>query len=133
MSHFWRNFASQRNQTRLDGQTQDEREAVGGALASHSQFGQKARRRNLGLLPFLLFSVCFFVRLFCRHLLFFRFCFSCICESRDQYCNDSNISTVVANLLEQHSPSLGPTQTTLASCCMLLLVAYSFSVAATSS
>jgi hypothetical protein len=46
MSHFWRNFASQNNQTRLDGQTQDDGEAVGGALASHSQFGQKALRRN---------------------------------------------------------------------------------------
>jgi hypothetical protein len=40
-SHFWRNFASQNNRTRLDGQTQDEGDAVGGALASHSHFGAK--------------------------------------------------------------------------------------------
>ncbi len=34
LSHFWRNFPSQNNRTRLDGQTQDEGDAVGGALAS---------------------------------------------------------------------------------------------------
>jgi hypothetical protein len=34
LSHFWQNFASQNNRTRLDGQTQDEGDAVGGALAS---------------------------------------------------------------------------------------------------
>jgi hypothetical protein len=34
LSHFWQNFASQNNRTRLDGQTQDEGDTVGGALAS---------------------------------------------------------------------------------------------------